>query len=81
MTGPNILRGVTKEGRQETIIGYCGGMRYLSYYKGKCGQNPLYRGESEICNKCGYLICFLEDCQTCSQFCEENARRKEKLKY
>ena len=81
MTGPNILRGVTKEGRQETIIGYCGGMRDLPYYKGKCGQNPLYRGESEICNKCGYLICFLEDCQTCSQNCEENARRKQKPKY
>ena len=81
MTGPNILRGVTKEGRQETIIGYCGGMRDLPYYKGKCGQNPLYRGKSEICNKCGYLICFLEDCQTCSQNCEENAVRKQEPKY
>ncbi len=74
LSGPNILKGITPNSHHETIIAFCGGWDDIKNVK--CGKNPLVLGESEICKKCGYLICPEEGCKTCSEYCKQRRASK-----
>lgn len=76
LSGPNILKGLKRGSKPETIIAYCGGWQIHNWGKVPCGKNPIFIGESEICQSCGYLICPEEDCKTCNEYCEENKKRR-----
>ena len=79
LAGAGIFQGRHKTGNWQTIFAYCGGWR--SHPRGgrvKCGQNPLFIGQNELCEAvpCGKLIC--HECGYCSQNCRHCPARQEK---
>jgi hypothetical protein len=78
LTGKGLLRGCRKNGTWQTILAYCGGWKKLNGGKVvKCGRNPLFIGQNEVCpnERCGYLIC--DHCGHCRDECS-NCRRQER---
>lgn len=74
-TGKGLLQGKKYQNDQvwTTILAYCGGWVEK---KGKCGYRPLVIGKDKNCSTCGRLICPKENCQYCSDNCQEHGERK-----
>jgi hypothetical protein len=79
LTGKNLLRGCRRNGTWQTLLAYCGGWKKLNGGREvKCGRNPLFIGQSEVClaEGCGYLIC--DRCGHCRAECPNCAKRQER---
>lgn len=66
MTHPEVIRGLTSEGKWISVIAYCGGWRRKPT-KVRCGQSPLCLGNNMVCRLCGFLIC--DACGFCTNGC------------
>ena len=73
LTSPTILRGRLSDGTEQTVYAHCGGRRGYPVVA-PCGKNPIHLGNSEICGKCGFLIC--NDCAFCNYQCLSCADRQ-----
>lgn len=70
--GPGLMRGRLANGTMRTILAYCGG----------CGSFPLIYGREETCIKCGYLVCDIYECASCTRFnCPSNNQARYQRKH
>lgn len=77
--GKGLLQGQQSEtDKLSTILAYCGGW---VEGKGKCGCRPLVIGKHKNCIVCKHLICPNENCQHCTDNCEEYQGRKQREIY
>lgn len=74
--GQGLLQGKRRQSDKflTTILAYCGGWVNK---KGKCGYSPLIVGKQNNCSVCGKLICPKDNCQFCSDDCENYLKRKD----
>lgn len=75
LSAPGIFRGFDEEGREQTIIAYCGGWRSVGSRTVRCGKNPIVLGEDHPCEVCGYLVC--SACGYCQQGCPGLKRQQD----
>ncbi len=73
--GKGLLQGKRSQtDKLTTILAYCGGWVAK---KGKCGYSPLVIGKHKNCSTCDRLICPKENCQYCSDNCEELRKKQQ----
>ena len=70
---PAILKGLLANGREITLVAYCGGWLRVPV-RARCGQTPLSIAKHGTCTTCGHLIC--DKCGHCSGGCEQCAPRQ-----
>lgn len=76
MTHPLVLKGVAKNGAENSVVAYCGG--WMIYpVKVRCGKFPLVVGLNIYCDRCGFLVC--DDCGFCSLSCVDCEPRQIKI--